>query len=219
MSVEATDTRTKILTVAEKLYAEQGFEGMSTRALTSAAGVNVASVNYHFGSKKELVMAMFQERIVPMNAERLALLEKARAGSHPEVPSVEAILDALFKPVASRAQINGQPDLHFLRMVGRAISESEDFWHELFIRNFRELTMTFIEALMEAVPELPLEEIQWRFHFIIGSMLGALVKHGQFCRKTEGLPDAENIDVMFERLRDFLAAGFRSPLRQGVYHA
>jgi len=214
--MDATITRRSILEEAEKLYAEHGFEGMSMRTLTQNAGVNLAAVNYHFGSKRELVMPMPHARIISMNEDRLELLADARqAASGGQAPSLEADLDAFLRPVARRAQKGGRPDVHFLRMVGRAISESEDFWEELFIRNFQELSETFMAALSQAAPDLPPSEIRWRFHFTVGSMLGALVKHGQFSRRSRDLPDANNIDVMFRRLRDFLCAGFRAPMSGG----
>lgn len=47
-----SDTKTRILDAAEKLFAERGFSETSLRLITSKAEVNLASVNYHFGSKK-----------------------------------------------------------------------------------------------------------------------------------------------------------------------
>lgn len=209
--MNAKETRQRMLQEAEKLYADHGFDGMSMRTLTSAAGVNLASVNYHFGSKKELVMEMFHERIVPMNKERLDMLKKAREAGN-GIASLESIFDALLRPMAQRAQVDGKPNTHFLKMVGRAISESDDFWHELFVRNFQKLSRTFVEALVDALPELPREEVEWRFHFSVASMLGTLVKHGQFERRMKQMSGGTDIESMFMRLRDFLCAGFRGPV-------
>ncbi len=60
-----SDTKTRILDSAESLFAEHGFEGTSLRQITSAAGVNLASVNYHFRSKDELIRAIFARRVEP----------------------------------------------------------------------------------------------------------------------------------------------------------
>ncbi len=46
------ETKTKILDVAEQLFASHGFAETSLRGITAKAEVNLASVNYHFGSKK-----------------------------------------------------------------------------------------------------------------------------------------------------------------------
>ena len=49
----AKDTKKRILDAAETLFAEQGYAQTSMRAITARADVNLASVNYHFGSKKK----------------------------------------------------------------------------------------------------------------------------------------------------------------------
>lgn len=53
--------REKILEVAEKLFGERGFKGVSVRDITSEAKVNVSAINYYFGSKKGLYLAVFKE--------------------------------------------------------------------------------------------------------------------------------------------------------------
>src|SRR5438128_11520727 len=73
------ETRTRILDAAEELFMQHGFEGTSMRLLTAKAGVNLAAVNYHFGSKDALVEALFRRRLDPMNAARTAELDKLEA--------------------------------------------------------------------------------------------------------------------------------------------
>src|SRR6476661_10749602 len=90
-AIAIVDTRTpgatkdRILDAAEALFMEHGFEATSLRALTAAAGVNLAAVNYHFGSKEELFQSVLTRRLDPMNQERIDLLEKVEreAGGRP----------------------------------------------------------------------------------------------------------------------------------------
>src|SRR5258705_5658566 len=87
------ETRTRILDAAEELFMQQGFGGTSMRLLTSKAGVNLAAVNYHFGSKDALIEALFRPRLHPMNAARIAELQRletetpARAPHHAGRPA------------------------------------------------------------------------------------------------------------------------------------
>jgi AcrR family transcriptional regulator len=68
----ATDrTRTAILNAAEQLYAERGFSDVTLRDIVAAASVNLAAVNYHFGSKDELIAELFVTRSIATNRERL----------------------------------------------------------------------------------------------------------------------------------------------------
>src|SRR3989442_15882092 len=86
------ETRTRILDAAEELFMLHGFEGTSMRQLTTQAGVNLAAVNYHFGSKDALIEAVFRRRLDPMNAARIAALEELESSGRALAP--EAIIRA-----------------------------------------------------------------------------------------------------------------------------
>ena len=84
-------TKDKILDAAEALFMEHGFEATSLRSITAAAGVNLAAVNYHFGTKEELFQAVLTRRLDPMNQKRVDLLTRleheaapARAALRPD---------------------------------------------------------------------------------------------------------------------------------------
>lgn len=58
-------TREKVLDTAERLFAKKGFNAVSVREITGAAGVHLSAVNYYFGSKKNLYEEVFRSRVVP----------------------------------------------------------------------------------------------------------------------------------------------------------
>src|SRR3954467_8212959 len=89
-------TKGRILDAAEALFMEQGFEATSLRAITAAADVNLAAVNYHFGSKEELFQAVLTRRLDPMNQERVNLLAALEEASAPAPVPCERILSAMF---------------------------------------------------------------------------------------------------------------------------
>src|SRR6187200_958095 len=95
------ETRTRILDAAEELFMQHGFEGTSMRTLTAKASVNLAAVNYHFGSKDALIEAVFRRRLDPMNAARIAELDRLEAAA--PVPSADAIIRVFLR--ASLAMI------------------------------------------------------------------------------------------------------------------
>src|SRR5438876_3885821 len=90
------ETRTRILDAAEELFMQHGFEGTSMRLLTAKAGVNLAAVNYHFGSKDALIEAVFRRRLDPMNIARIAELDNLEAAD--STPSPDAIIRAFITP-------------------------------------------------------------------------------------------------------------------------
>lgn len=96
--VAPPDTRTQILDAAEHLFAERGFRGTSVRAITELAGVNLAAVGYHFGSKAKLLAAVAHRVIEPINAAQSAGLDRllARTPDPPVTELVEAFAGPLF---------------------------------------------------------------------------------------------------------------------------
>ncbi|MER5278581.1 helix-turn-helix domain-containing protein [Streptomyces sp. NPDC002809] len=94
----ATDsTRAALLDAAERLFIEKGYEQVSVRAVNAAAGMNPAAVNYHFGTKQDLVAALLERRLGPLWAEPLVAMEQRLAEGHP--PCVEELVDLLVRPL------------------------------------------------------------------------------------------------------------------------
>ncbi|HVJ62842.1 MAG TPA: TetR/AcrR family transcriptional regulator, partial [Tahibacter sp.] len=79
MNTQHFSTKERILGAAEQLFATHGFAGASLRQVTAAANVNLAAVNYHFGSKENLINEVFRRRLDDLNAHRLEELDKALA--------------------------------------------------------------------------------------------------------------------------------------------
>src|SRR4051794_12129949 len=116
---EHLDTKARILKVAERLFMEHGFSATSLRMITGEAKVNLASVNYHFGSKEALIEAVFTRRLAPLNEERvrqLDLLEKAAEGS---ALTVEQIVEAFVMSALRMGEDLSETGTVFLRLLGR----------------------------------------------------------------------------------------------------
>jgi AcrR family transcriptional regulator len=63
MDKDKIDKKDHILDVAERVFSDKGFDGASTRLISGEAGVNMAMLNYYFGSKEGLFLAVFQRKI------------------------------------------------------------------------------------------------------------------------------------------------------------
>src|SRR6266496_4359896 len=92
------ETKTAILDAAEQLILERGPDGVSLREITAQAGANIAAVNYHFGSKDQLLIEVFQRRMRPINRQRVALFEKV-IGKPKGKPSLEQLFDTFVRPI------------------------------------------------------------------------------------------------------------------------
>jgi AcrR family transcriptional regulator len=193
------DTKQKILDAAEQLIAEQGYAGTSLRQIIASAGVNLASIHYHFGSKDDLLHQLLLRKAGPVNEKRIELLDRY-AAENGDVPlPIERVLDAFFAPMIETADRNPQ----FVRVMGRIVVEG--LLPAVVERSFQPMFTRFTGALRQAVPDIPQEEFQWRIHFMMGVIAHTLV----------GAPGGHFQDRI-DKLTRFLAAGFRAPAPQGA---
>jgi AcrR family transcriptional regulator len=208
----SADTKTRILDAAEGLFMEHGFEATSLRSLTAAAGVNLAAVNYHFGSKEELFQAVLTRRLDPMNKERIDLIDKLEREAAGKPIACERILFAMLIPALRLARDEELGGQHFLRLVGRAYADPAPFIRHFLSEQYAEMIGRYKEAFHKALPHLSRQELTWRLHFVMGALsytlLGAdLLK--LFDQVTPGLRD--NDELLLQRLAPFLVAGLKAP--------
>ena len=90
--------------------------GTSIRDITAAAETNLGAINYHFGSKHELVVEVFRRRLKPVSERRAVLLQAAKEAAGDQPPTVEALLDALIRPVAEQSYAHEKRDTAFMRL-------------------------------------------------------------------------------------------------------
>ncbi len=200
----ASDTRQRILDAADQLFGQHGYRATSVRALTEAAGVNLAAVNYHFGSKADLLRATLERHIGPINAERLARLD-ALEREHPGRASVERILDALYRPAFEfRHAASGSKEV--VQRVAALLHTGPEEVAPVFERLFGEMTRRFCDALARSLPGLSRSEIELRFVLGIGSMI--LLLSGR-----SPLALADGTDPV-AALVAFVAAGFEGTVRR-----
>ena len=198
-------TKDRILGAAEELFAQFGFTGTSLRQVTSRADVNIAAVNYHFGSKENLVNEVFRRRMDEMTAQRLAAL-KAATEQHPG--QLEPILAAFVQPALAMAQ-----DRHgggaFIRVIARAYAEKNDGLRKFLSDQYGHVLREFAKAIAGAVPELSKEELYWRLDFLAGSLTYAMADFG-LIKRPSGVSEAAHRERAARELIRFAAAGFKS---------
>jgi len=205
-----TDTRQRLLDAAERLFAEQGFDGTSLRAITTEAEANLAAVNYHFDSKEGLIAAVFKRRIEPLNRERLHLLQEAVEAVAPQPPALEAVIRAFVAPPL-RLHQGRAGSAPFARLIGRIFAEPSEV-KMLIVGQFRETAERFIAVFQQILPHLPRPELFWRVHFLVGGMAHTSAAGDFIHFFSQGACDPADADATIEQLVAFAAAGFRAPV-------
>jgi len=192
---------------------EHGFEATSLRALTTAAGVNLAAVNYHFGSKEELFQAVLTRRLDPMNQARLELLTRLEANAARRPVSCESILTALLIPALKLARDPQRGGKDFLRLLGRAYADPAPFIRRFLSEQYGLVIARYKAAFARALPHLPRKELSWRLHFIMGALSYTLAGTDALKLIAELNPhETANDEILLRRLAPFLLAGLTAPL-------
>ncbi len=210
------ETRERILDAAETLFVEHGYEATSTRMVTAAAGVNLAAVNYHFGSKEALMQAVLRRRLAALNRERLRALDEAEAKAKgaPLKPSV--IVDGFFGTLLRMAEDEQAGGKTFLRLLGRTMSEPSVFIRTFLAAEYEDVVERYKKALFKALPNVPKAEIVWRFHFMLGATSYAIAGTDALQLVTDWqMPAGEDSAAdskLLPRLMSFLLGGLRAPL-------
>lgn len=200
------NTKERILDSAEYLFANKGLRDTSVRDITTQADVHLAAVNYHFQSKDGLVKAVMQRRIAPLNRQRLELLDvyKQQFGTDP-VP-IEYALHALLSPGIKMCF--EKP--HFLKIAGQIATHPDEETYIIFVSHFEDVFSRFKDVFALSLPHISDEELMWRIHFLIGSMIHTWTNHSWLRTFSGGVCELKEQEQIINRLIAFCAAGLRA---------
>jgi AcrR family transcriptional regulator len=198
-------TRQRILGAAEALFAERGFAGASLRQVTTAAKVNLAAVNYHFGSKDNLIEEVFRRRLDELSHHRLENLAKLEATGN---ASLETVLDAFITP-ALELSLDRKGGSVFMRVLARAFAEHNSSLRRFLSENYGYVLKDFAAAFARALPHLDKQELYWRLDIAVGALTYAMADFGVIQRRS-GESERAYREQMARHLIHFTAAGLRA---------
>ena len=205
MTEEARSTKDRILDAAEELLGQRGPGETSLRDITSAAGVNLAAVNYHFQSKEALFRAVVDRRIVPIQQRRLELLDAAEADAAGGEPDLARVIEAFVLPPLE--MIVAAP--RFVPLMGRIYTEPQ-FVQEIIQKHMLPYKIRLMAALRRACPGLTDEAMFWRVHFSIGAMAHVMAGAHVIRQSSDGKCDPSDLETIRRQLIPFIVAGFRA---------
>jgi AcrR family transcriptional regulator len=210
MIQRVADTKERILDAAEGLFAERGIGATSLRAVIAAAGVNLAAVHCHFGSKEALLAAVVQRRIEPLNQQRLELLDELEQ-ERGRGPTIEKLVEIFVAPPLRLCQDPQRGEM-FMKLMGRLLAEPELFFQRIASSQFAEVRERFANAIGKALPHLTPEEIIWRLMFAVGAMAHAMRTGPWISLASGGTCRQASAEETIGRLVRFLTGGLRAPM-------
>ncbi len=170
-------TKTRILIATENLFVNLGYDATSLRAITTEAGVNLAAVNYHFGSKEELFALVLTQRLDVLNLERVRLLDALESPSGKGFDSahrVEQLIAVMFLPALRLARDSERGGPSFLRFLGRAYADPSPFVRNLLAERYAAQNARFVQAFARALPDLDAQDLSMRLHFMLDAISSTL---------------------------------------------
>lgn len=203
------ETVERILDAAEVLFAERGFAETSLRTITSAAGVNLAAVNYHFGSKKALIQAVFVRFLDPLVVEVERRLDQLQATK--ERLSVEDLLQLLARAIYDVHGKGANRATAFLRLLGLAYTQSQAHLRRFLGERYGDAFQHYVSHLKPALPGATAEELFWHTHFALGTAIFTLSNFDTLRAMAENDTGSRSpVEVIVNRLTAFMAAGLHN---------
>ncbi len=208
------NTAISILSAAEELFAEKGFAETSLRNITSRAGVNLAAVNYHFGSKKELIQAVFARFLTPFCSELESELNNYQAELDGQRPDLTTLLGLLARTASKVDQDNPDRIAIFMRLLGLAYSQGQGHLRRFLRNEYGTVFAVYMKLVTEATPELSEQERFWRIHFMLGATVFTLSGAEALTAMAEyDLGEQTDVSQVIQRLVPFLSSGFQAPVQ------
>lgn len=212
------ETKDRILDVAERLFGEEGLDRVSIRDVTERAEVNVAAINYHFGSKEELIAAVFARRLGPLNSARLQMLAEMEDEAGDKGLPVEKIMEAFILPAVAccnrtahagtaHAGSSHAGGAAFAKLLGRCLAETRPEVESLLREQFAPMATRFEKALMKALPQMSRSDVYWRLKFTFGALHHWLLTREKF---VPAWAEKATTEEQARKLITFTATGFRA---------
>ena len=204
------DTKNRILDAAEVLFAERGFADTSLRLITSEADVNLASVNYHFGSKKELIQAVLDRYLslfMPALDARLRVLMEQ------EQLTLLQLFESFVEPLMKLSAVRSNGPAIFMQLLGRGYIDSQGHLRRFITAHYGPILMRITQAISKANPALSPADLFWRLHFTLGTVVFTMASADAL--RDIALADfGQQLDVegLVRNVIPYLASGVGAPV-------
>lgn len=205
-------TKAELLEAAIRLFGEKSFDAVSVRDITAAAKANLGAVNYHFQSKLNLIREVLKTLATPINQARLEALDAYERELGKSKPEIERVIRILVEPYVRAARDRKGLGMYYPRLLMLARTLPGNLIGSFISDMHDEMALRFVRAMSRSLPNIPDEEIFWRYDFTIGSTLnivGDSFRSYRLRRLSGGKCDTSDADRVIDELVEFISAGMR----------
>lgn len=204
--VAGASARERILDEAQRVFAGFGYDGASLRQIAEAAGVPVALVSYHFGSKDGLYRAVFYRRVPAIVEQRLAGLAIAMSESNLD-RRLELVVKALVMPLLRLRARDKDPSLG--RLLAHESTDPNSETRGIIRDLFDPVAHKLLEALASALPGRSARDVYWAYDFMLGALVHVMADSGRIVRLSKGRCRPDDEATAVAHMVAFLTAGIR----------
>jgi len=201
INAHSDKTQEKLLDAAEALFCEKGFEGTSVRDLTTAAGCNVASVNYHFGGKDKLYVEMFRRQMRRLFERHKELIDSLAENSDAKLEDL--VRGAITGPL--KAIESEDKSAAVMKMLVREVLNQHVDKNEIISDLKNEFFPLFCEAMMRFCPGLDLEPARLCMFTLDALVVHPILFYEIYLETVPGI----KADGIIEHIVKFSSAGIR----------
>lgn len=200
------DRAQAVLDAAEELFALHGYDGVTVRQIAKLSGVDVALPNYYFGSKRELLDAVFERRATLFNKARSDALDEVTRRFQGKPLPVGDVIEAFLRPVAE-AQMSGDAGWrNYCRLVAQV--NSSPVWVHMMTSHFDELIRKFIDMVGKALPHARSEDLYWAYHCLSGSLSLSMADTGRIQQLSGGICRSDDFATLYGKMAALYVSGF-----------
>lgn len=201
-------TRERILDAAEQLFAANGYDGTSIRAVAAASNCQIQAVSYHFGQKDQLFDTVVRRRAAVMTDLRIRALASLRSEAKDAPIEVSRLIRAYVEPFIASANDGNEGWRNFAALMGRLANSR--LGTEVIGRHYDSTARDYIEELARSLPHATERAVIESFMFMVASMLFICADTGRVERLSKTRTAEQSTHAVLERLVNFLVAGFKA---------
>lgn len=200
--------RLNLILAAERLMVEQGMDAVSLRQIGTAAGQkNAAALQYHFGSRRDLVWAVMELRTAPVNTNRQAMLAYIRSGAE---PTIDDIARALVLPLMSSLMENRDDKTFYARFMARVLSDPETIQEVTKHPSYQSIR-DCARLYRDIHPQISRDEVNMRMRMASSAMIMEAAELERLLCETDDVPDQAALDEQISRVTRAIAGLLSAP--------
>jgi len=209
-------TRTKLLDIAEWLFAEHGYDAVSVRHITEAADTRLASVNYHFKSKENLFRQVIDRRAGALSEARLNALHAIPDQLH-GADRVTRIVEAFVYPLLEKSRDGGDGWKNYCRLIAQVAAVRQQAKSiQMFAELFNPTASEFVAAFRNALPRADERLAHYVFQFMLGATLYIFTENGRLTRMSQGRFDSSDLSALSASLITFVVGGVQRMIDESL---